>query len=145
MEKKADLSARLRKLLAQLGDAIGGSVSGSSDVNDSIRQIHDEGYHLYVVLDAKIGIDRDRRKAYEAAKQSAGGELDSAISSPSHGAAGTARTRRVVVAPESPVEFRMNIGDALFLRTLGIDGTLRIRRARALPPEPFAGAYDAPR
>lgn len=111
----------IRRLLAELGAAIGGSVSDSGEVAESIRRIENEGFHLYVVLDARIGVDRDRRRAYEAAKRGVSeGDLPATL----------LRTRRVVGGSPREIEFRMNIGDARMLRELGIDGTLRVRRPR---------------
>ena len=49
---------KLRQLLQELGDAINESISGSTDVNDRIQRIRDEGYNLYVVLDATIGLGK---------------------------------------------------------------------------------------
>ncbi|MEA2462259.1 MAG: hypothetical protein QOJ98_6, partial [Acidobacteriota bacterium] len=43
---------KIKQLLQDLGTAINESISGSEDVNRHIQQIRDEGYDLYVVLDA---------------------------------------------------------------------------------------------
>ena len=50
---------RIKQLLKELGDAINESISESTDVNDRIQRIRDEGYNLYVVLDATIGLNKD--------------------------------------------------------------------------------------
>ena len=40
------------------GTAINESISSSEHVNQHIQRIRDEGYNLYVVLDATIGLNR---------------------------------------------------------------------------------------
>ena len=40
------------------GQAINESISGSGRVHDSIQRIREEGYNLYMVLDAKVGVNR---------------------------------------------------------------------------------------
>ncbi|HEX9492553.1 MAG TPA: hypothetical protein VGA33_04770, partial [Thermoanaerobaculia bacterium] len=49
---------KIKQLLRELGSAINESISGSDDVNKQIQKIRDEGYNLYVVLDATIGLNR---------------------------------------------------------------------------------------
>src|SRR5215212_9528580 len=49
---------RIKQLLRDLGTAINESISGSDDVNRQIQRIRDEGYDLYVVLDATIGLNK---------------------------------------------------------------------------------------
>ena len=49
---------KIKQLLRELGTAINESISGSDDVNRQIQKIRDEGYNLYVVLDATIGLNR---------------------------------------------------------------------------------------
>ena len=49
---------KIRQLLRDLGTAINESISGSDDVNRQIQKIRDEGYNLYVVLDATIGLNK---------------------------------------------------------------------------------------
>jgi len=137
-----NLDERIRRLLSELGDEIGQSVSNSADVAEAIRRIQEYGYHIYVVLDAKIGIDRDRKRAQDAARRTAGPHPAGA-SADEESTGGTARTRRLVARPGVTVEFRMNIGDALFLRSLGIDGTLRIRRARPTPFDSLSSGEPA--
>ena len=51
-----ELSDHLREMLKELGQAINESISGSGRVHDSIQRIRDEGYNLYMVLDAKVGV-----------------------------------------------------------------------------------------
>ena len=56
----------LREMLKDLGQAINESISGSGRVHDSIQRIRDEGYNLYMVLDAKVGVNRREAKARES-------------------------------------------------------------------------------
>src|ERR1700737_2340318 len=53
-----ELNDDLREMLKELGQAINESISGSGRVHDSIQRIRDEGYNLYMVLDAKVGVNR---------------------------------------------------------------------------------------
>ena len=101
---------RIKQLLRDLGNAINESISGSEDVNQHIQKIRAEGYDLYVVLDATIGLNRT------------GEEPDP----------GT----EVVPAPvdEKNVRFRININDLALLRSLGIDPTRKVRAARRVEP-----------
>ena len=46
------MDEKIKQLLQDLGTAINESISGSDDVNQHIQRIRDEGYDLYVVLDA---------------------------------------------------------------------------------------------
>jgi hypothetical protein len=104
-----ELSDHLREMLKELGQAINESISGSGRVHDSIQRIRDEGYNLYMVLDAKVGVNkRDGR-----------------------------RSRRVLAAEPEEVErtneraaFRINLKDLRFLKSLGIDPTRKVRVRR---------------
>ncbi|HEY0787130.1 MAG TPA: hypothetical protein VGE86_00705 [Thermoanaerobaculia bacterium] len=114
---------RIRQLLKELGDAINESISESLDVNDRIQKIRDEGYNLYVVLDATIGLNRE-----EGADATAG-----AGQQPERSVALTKSTR-------GDAQFRIDISDLGFLRSIGIDPTRKVRSQRRLegrtnPPE----------
>lgn len=109
-----ELSDHLREMLKELGQAINESISGSGRVHDSIQRIRDEGYNLYMVLDAKVGVNKREGKA--------------------------ARARRGAVAVSEPDEaprtgeraaFRINLKDLRFLKSLGIDPTRKVRVRRA--------------
>ena len=99
-------------MLKELGEAINESISGSGRVHDSIQRIRDEGYNLYMVLDAKVGVNR--RDSVRA-------------------------PRRRIVKPElEPAEpvgerasFRINVKDLRFLKSVGIDPTRKVRARRA--------------
>ncbi len=103
-----ELNDHLREMLKELGQAINESISGSGRVHDSIQRIRDEGYNLYMVLDAKVGVKREGR-----------GRRHAPLSSDE------------LPREEERAAFRMNLKDLHFLKSVGIDPTLRVRRRRA--------------
>ena len=106
---------KIKQLLQDLGTAINESISTSEDVNRHIQKIRDEGYDLYVVLDATIGLN----------KQEEDNET-TAVTVPSK--------------PPKDVQFRININDLSLLRSLGIDPTRKVRTTRRV--EPLAQTSD---
>ena len=110
-----ELNDHLRQMLKELGQAINESISGSGRVHDSIQRIRDEGYNLYMVLDAKVGVNkrektaRRRGSARESASEKARGEEPTI---------------------EERAAFRINVKDLRFLKALGIDPTRKVRSAR---------------
>jgi hypothetical protein len=114
------LDDKIKQLLQQLGTAINDSISSSDDVNEHIQRIRDEGYNLYVVLDATIGLNRLGDDADETpAPDPAAGML---------------------VKSDREVQFRIDVNDLSLLRALGIDPTRKVRGARR--PEPLAATSD---
>ncbi|HEX2060984.1 MAG TPA: hypothetical protein VHK90_09605 [Thermoanaerobaculia bacterium] len=110
---------KIKQLLQDLGTAINESISGSEDVNRHIQKIRDEGYDLYVVLDATIGLnkqepDDDHRHSAPAAA--------------------------VPSTPPREVQFRIDVRDLNFLRSVGIDPTRKVKSARRV--EPLAPASE---
>jgi hypothetical protein len=99
---------KIKQLLQDLGTAINESISGSDDVNQHIQRIRDEGYDLYVVLDATIGLN----------KQDADTDSDEAVPA----------------TPAREVQFRINVNDLSMLRSLGIDPTRKVKSARRVEP-----------
>jgi hypothetical protein len=109
---------KIKQLLQELGTAINESISGSEDVNRHIQRIRDEGYDLYVVLDATIGLNKQ--------------EPDAA-----------GREDVVAVArPAKEVQFRINVNDLAMLRALGIDPTRKVKAARRVEPLAQASEND---
>ena len=98
---------RIKQLLQDLGTAINESISGSDDVNRHIQRIRDEGYDLYVVLDATIGLNKQDGEA---------GEPSTVVATAGE--------------PPREVQFRINVNDLALLRALGIDPTRKVRSAR---------------
>lgn len=106
-----ELNEHLRQMLKELGQAINESISGSGKVHKSIQRIRDEGYNLYMVLDAKVGVNR---------RNASRRRLTAPI--PGEGAAPTGER----------AEFRINVKDLRFLKSVGIDPTRKVRRRQ--PP-----------
>ena len=100
---------KIKQLLQDLGTAINESISGSEDVNRHIQKIRDEGYDLYVVLDATIGLNKQDADAEESAVPQFG-------------------------EPPKEVQFRINVNDLALLRGLGIDPTRKVRSTRRVEP-----------
>lgn len=103
---------KIKQLLQDLGTAINESISGSDDVNRHIQRIRDEGYDLYVVLDATIGLNKQ-----DADEQD---ENSTAVAT--------------VSEPPKEVQFRINVNDLALLRSIGIDPTRKVRSARRVEP-----------
>jgi hypothetical protein len=101
-----ELNDHLRKMLKELGQAINESISGSGRVHDSIERIRDEGYDLYMVLDAKVGVNR------RAGSRRRGASSEETVQTSKSG---------------ERAEFRINIKDLRFLKSVGIDPTRKVR------------------
>ena len=93
-------------MLRDLGRALSDAIAESSDVNQALRRIHEEGYSLFIFL------DRRERDGGEARGDGAGVAAQRALS------------------PGEPV-FRIHGGDLSFLRSIGIDPTRRVRNRKA--------------
>jgi len=109
-----ELSDHLRAMLKELGQAINESISGSGRVHDSIQKIRDEGYNLYMVLDAKVGVNKRDGKSRSRRGAAASAESDEDVSTAAERAA-----------------FRINLKDLRFLKSLGIDPTRKVRTRKA--------------
>lgn len=107
---KTFLDDRIKQLLKELGNAINESISGSDSVNEHIQKIRDEGYNLYVVLDATIGLGKQD-------------DDDSAMNlSPNE----------QVTITRKEIQFRINVNDLAMLRSLGIDPTRKVKVTRRI-------------
>jgi hypothetical protein len=106
---------RIKQLLRELGTAINESIAGSDDVNRQIQHIRDEGYEIYVVLDATIGVNRQDEE----------GSADSETSP---------EPETALVRTEREIQFRINVDDLSLLRSLGIDPTRKVRTMRRIEP-----------
>ena len=107
---------KIKQLLRELGTAINESISSSDDVNRQIQRIRDEGYNLYVVLDATIGLNKEGEEPAEVAAQP------------------VEPTAELVVKSDKDIQFRININDLALLRALGIDPTRKVRTLRRVEP-----------
>lgn len=116
LDSETHVDEKIKQLLRDLGTAINESISGSDDVNRQIQRIRDEGYNLYVVLDATIGLNKNGEEGEEAGQQphATGGEL--------------------IVRDDKEIQFRINVNDLSLLRSLGIDPTRKVRSTRRVEP-----------
>jgi hypothetical protein len=119
-----ELSDHLREMLKELGQAINESISGSDRVHDSLQRIRDEGYNLYMVLDAKVGVNRRERPASSRTPRSSRRSL-ALVRREDEG------ERDETVSSEERAAFRINLKDLRFLRSVGIDPTRKVRTRRA--------------
>jgi hypothetical protein len=106
-----EFNDHLREMLKELGQAINESISGSGRVHDSIQRIRDEGYNLYMVLDAKVGVNRREGRGSSRARTSSG---------------------RGESTVEERAAFRINVKDLRFLKSVGIDPTRKVRNRRTV-------------
>jgi hypothetical protein len=109
-----EINDHLREMLKELGQAINESISGSGHVHDSIQRIRDEGYNLYMVLDAKVGVNRRATRS--------GSRRRSGAPEAARGSAPTGEQ----------AAFRINIKDLRFLKSVGIDPTRKVRTRRGV-------------
>lgn len=52
------MNTRLKQLMKELGEAINGSLSESEQIAQVISRIKDEGFDVFLVLEATIGFNR---------------------------------------------------------------------------------------
>ena len=113
-----ELNDDLREMLKELGQAINESISGSDRVHDSIQKIRDEGYNLYMVLDAKVGVNRREARAREGR-----GVRRRAAAEP---------VVEEVATGDARAAFLINVKDVRILKSLGIDPTRKVRLRASL-------------
>lgn len=101
-------------MLRDLGRALSDAMAESSDVNQALQRIHEEGYSLFIFLERKGD-----------ASDGSGSPAPSERWRNEEPSAGPGRS----LPPGEPV-FRIHGGDLSFLRSIGIDPTRRIRRRR---------------
>jgi hypothetical protein len=117
-----ELNEHLREMLKELGQAINESISGSGRVHDSIQRIRDEGYNLYMVLDAKVGVNRRAARSTSRRRQQA-------VETGNGNGNGNGAT-------VNQAAFRINIKDLRFLKSVGIDPTRKVRARASLSRRP---------
>jgi hypothetical protein len=91
-------SDRLQQMLSEFRRALYEAITDSGDVHRTWRQLRDEGYSLYLLVDCK---KQDGQENGERGK--------------------------LPLAPQDPV-FQINGPDLSFLKSIGIDPTRRARR-----------------
>lgn len=57
------MNTRLKKLIKELGDAINGSLAESQEIAQVIAKIKEEGYDVFLVLEATLGFNRHDEEA----------------------------------------------------------------------------------
>lgn len=93
-------------MLRDFGRVLSEAISDSSEASRKLRQIRDEGYSLYLLLDG----------GRESTEEGAGALVT------------RQQPPRRLTAGEP--EFRINGSDLSFLRSIGIDPTRRLKRRR---------------
>jgi hypothetical protein len=91
-------SDRLQQMLSDFRRALYEAITDSTDVHRTWRQLRDEGYSLYLLVDCK------KQDGQEAADRG-----------------------KLPLSPQEPV-FQINGPDLSFLKSIGIDPTRRARR-----------------
>ena len=120
---------KIKQLLRELGTSINESISASEDVNAHIQKIRDEGYDLYVVLDATISLNRQ-------------GEEPEPVEQRLIEQGSVEPTQAMVVKSDKEVQFRIDINDLSLLRSLGIDPTRKVRSMSTRRVAPLLGSGD---
>jgi hypothetical protein len=58
--------AAMKRLMKELSEAINESLSASPKINDCIQNIRDVGYDIFLVIETKIGFNRNSNNEPEA-------------------------------------------------------------------------------
>jgi hypothetical protein len=93
-EDKRMLDAEIRRLMKDLGESINETLGDSPRINESIQNIRDAGYEIFLIIEAKIGFNRR-----------VGGENETIVSH---------------YKKDVPVRLRITSDDAKFLKSLKI-------------------------
>ena len=88
------LNAEIRRLMKDLGESINETLGESPKINESIQNIRDAGYEIFLIIEAKIGFNRK-----------AGGDSETILSH---------------CKKDEPVRLRLTSEDAKFLKSLKI-------------------------
>lgn len=91
------MNPRLKKLMKELGEAINGSLSESEQIAQVIAKIKEQGFDIFLVLEATIGFNRHDEEAAPASPELV-----------------TMRKRNL------DPDFTMNANDVRFLKSLRI-------------------------
>lgn len=108
-EEEDVLDDKIRQMLRDLGRALSDAISESSDVNQALRRIHEEGYSLFIFLDRRSSGRGDGDDEEELA----------------------GARRDLPARPYGEPVFRIHGGDLSFLRSIGIDPTRRVRSRKS--------------
>lgn len=66
------MNTRLKRLMKELGDAINGSLSESEEIAQVISKIKEEGYDIFLVLEATIGFNQREEEPAKSSPQLVG-------------------------------------------------------------------------
>ncbi len=66
------MDTRLKRLIRELGEAINSSLSESDQMARVIGKIKEEGYDIFLVLEATIGFNRQEEEARAPSPESVG-------------------------------------------------------------------------
>ncbi len=88
------LDSEIKRLMKSLGETINETLNDSPKINESIQNIRDAGYEVYLIIEAKIGFNRKNKGENETITPS--------------------------LKSEEPVKLRITSEDAKFLKSLKI-------------------------
>ena len=63
------MNTQLKRLIKELGEAINGSLSESEQIAQVIAKIKEEGYDIFLVLEATIGFNRQDEEVRTASPE----------------------------------------------------------------------------
>ena len=63
------MNTQLKRLIKELGEAINGSLSESEQIAQVIAKIKEEGYDIFLVLEATIGFNRQDEETRTASPE----------------------------------------------------------------------------
>jgi hypothetical protein len=63
------VNTRLKRLMKELGEAINGTLSESDQIAHVIAKIKEEGYDIFLVLEATIGFNRHDEELQQASPE----------------------------------------------------------------------------
>jgi hypothetical protein len=93
--------AEIKRLMKHLGESINQTLSESPKINESIQNIRDAGYEVFLIIEAKIGFNPKGK-----------GENETISAAP--------------VKVEDPVRLKITSEDAKFLKSLKIAVDLEV-------------------
>lgn len=101
-DNRSVVNERLQQMLSEFRKALYEAISDSTDVHRTWRQLREEGYSLYLLVDCKRqdGEEKDKEKVERG---------------------------KLALPPQEPV-FQINGPDLSFLKSIGIDPIRRRRR-----------------
>lgn len=109
------LDNKMKRLLREMGEAINDSLSASDELTGTIDRIRQEGYDIFLILEATIGLNP---KSGKAGEQTASRLPASSIEISTGADAGTASTAKDNGVNE--MVFQVSPDDEQFLRSLRI-------------------------